>query len=119
MTGYWEGSKAIRLGPKPADAELAWQDGRNLRGLMAQPLYRDGYVYTIDKQHGRTCFELKTGKKLWDDDNTLTPQARNPARQHRLAVPAPTAFWPSTRSANWSWPGSRRRVTTRSPGRRC
>jgi outer membrane protein assembly factor BamB len=78
VTGYWEGSKTIRLGPKPADAELAWQDGRNLRGLMAQPLYLDGYVYTLDKQHGWTCFELKTGKKLWDDDNTLTPQARNP-----------------------------------------
>jgi outer membrane protein assembly factor BamB len=78
VTGYWEGSKAIRLGTKPTDAELAWQDGRALRGLMAQPLYRDGYVYTFDKQHGMTCFELKTGKKLWDDDNTLTPAGRNP-----------------------------------------
>jgi outer membrane protein assembly factor BamB len=78
VTGYWEGSKAIRLGPKPTDADLAWQDGRNLRGLMAQPLYRDGYVYTLDKQYGMTCFELKTGKKLWDDENTLTPAGRNP-----------------------------------------
>ena len=27
---------------------------------------------------GLTCFELKTGKKLWDDDNQLTPTGRNP-----------------------------------------
>jgi len=45
---------------------------------MAQPLYRDGHVYTIDKGNGLTCFELKTGKKLWDDDNQLTPAGRNP-----------------------------------------
>ena len=45
---------------------------------MAQPLYRDGHVYSIDKTLGLTCFELKTGKKLWDDDNQLTPKARNP-----------------------------------------
>ena len=45
---------------------------------MAQPLYRDGYVYTIDKDAGLTCFELKTGKKLWDDENQLTPRGRNP-----------------------------------------
>ncbi len=78
ITGYWEGAKAIRLGEKPTGAELVWQDRRQLRGLMAQPLYRDGHGYTIDKGHGLTCFELKTGKKLWDDDNQLTPRGRNP-----------------------------------------
>lgn len=78
VTGYWEGSKAIRLGSKPADHELIWTDEKKLRGLMAQPLERDGHVYTIDKDFGLTCFELKTGKKLWDDENTLTPKARNP-----------------------------------------
>lgn len=78
VTGYWEGSKAIRLGAKPTDHELVWTDEKNLRGLMAQPLYRDGHVYTIDKDFGLTCFELKTGKKVWDDENTLTPKARNP-----------------------------------------
>jgi outer membrane protein assembly factor BamB len=78
ITGYWEGSKAIRLGMKPTDHELIWTDTKNLRGLMAQPLYRGGHVYTIDKDFGLTCFELKTGKKLWDDDNQLTPRARNP-----------------------------------------
>lgn len=78
VTGYWDGSKAIRLGQQPTDAELAWTDNRHLRGLMAQPLYRDGLVYSFDKQFGLTCFDLKTGKKLWDDENQLTPAGRNP-----------------------------------------
>jgi outer membrane protein assembly factor BamB len=78
VTGYWEGSKAIRIGPKPSDHMLAWEDNRHLRGLMAQPLYRNGYVYSLDKQHGLTCFDLKSGKKLWDDANRLTPKGRNP-----------------------------------------
>jgi outer membrane protein assembly factor BamB len=78
VTGYWEGSKAIRLGKKPEQAELIWEENRNLRGLMAQPLYRDGYVYTIDKQFGLTCFEFASGRKLWDDGNQMTPRGRNP-----------------------------------------
>lgn len=78
VTGYWEGSKAIKLGTERKDHEVLWSDSKNLRGLMAQPLYRDGHVYTIDKGHGLTCFQLKTGKKLWDDDNQLTPAGRNP-----------------------------------------
>lgn len=78
VTGYWDGSKTIRPGAKPEDAEIAWTDNRNLRGLLAQPLYRDGHVYTFDKQLGLTCFEMKTGKKLWDDENRLTPAGRNP-----------------------------------------
>jgi hypothetical protein len=49
-----------------------------LRGLMSQPLYRDGHVYLLDKQYGLTCFELQTGKKLWDDANQTTPRGRNP-----------------------------------------
>jgi outer membrane protein assembly factor BamB len=78
ITGYWAGSKGIRLGKRPEDAELVWEEDRYLHGLMAQPLYREGYVYTIDKQHGLTCFELATGKKLWDDGNKMTPRGRNP-----------------------------------------
>jgi outer membrane protein assembly factor BamB len=78
ITGYWDGSKAIKLGAKPADCELIYEDKRNTRGLMAQPLYRDGYVYTIDRQSGLTCIELKSGKKLWDDANKMTPKGRNP-----------------------------------------
>lgn len=78
VCGYWAGSRAVRLGAKPEDAELLWEENRYLRGLMSQPLYRDGHVYLLDKQYGVTCFELQTGKKLWDDGNTLTPRGRNP-----------------------------------------
>jgi outer membrane protein assembly factor BamB len=78
VSSYYEGSKAIRLGPAPTDAAVAWEDRRNLRGLMSQPLYRDGHVYLLDKQHGLTCFELRTGAKRWDDGNRLTPKGRNP-----------------------------------------
>jgi hypothetical protein len=78
VTGYWEGSKAIRLGSKPEDATLIWEDNKALRGLMAQPLYRDRMVFSMDKANGLTCFDLATGRKLWDDGNTLTPRGRNP-----------------------------------------
>ncbi len=78
VAGYWEGSKAIRLGPGRADATIVWSDKDALRGLMSQPLYRDGLVYLLDKQFGITCFELASGKKLWDDANRLTPRGRNP-----------------------------------------
>jgi outer membrane protein assembly factor BamB len=78
VTGYWEGAKAIRLGQKPTDHEVAWTDTRNLRGLMAQPLYRDGFLYCLDKQNGLTCVEYKSGKKIWTDDNKMTPKGRNP-----------------------------------------
>jgi outer membrane protein assembly factor BamB len=78
VAGYWEGTKAIRLGDGPRDAELAWEDSRNLRGLMSQPLYDRGHVYLLDKGLGLTCFELKTGKKLWDDKHKMTARGRNP-----------------------------------------
>ena len=85
VSSYYDGSKAIRLGPKLEDAQVAWEDRRNLRALMSQPLYRDGYVYLLDKRHGLTCFELATGKKLWDDDNRMTPKGRNPQATHGVA----------------------------------
>ncbi len=78
VSGYWEGSKAIRLGKSLREAQLAWEENRYLRGLMAQPLYRDGYAYLLDKRHGLICFELATGKKIWSDNNRLTPRERNP-----------------------------------------
>ncbi len=78
VAGYWEGSKAIKLGESPHDAELLYEENKFLRGLMSQPLYRDGQAYLIDKRFGLTCFELKTGKKLWDAGNKLTPRGRNP-----------------------------------------
>jgi hypothetical protein len=44
---------------------------------MAQPLYRDGLIYSLDKNLGLVCAELKTGKRLWDD-HRLTKKGRNP-----------------------------------------
>lgn len=78
VTGYWEGSKAITLGPQPTDATLLWENERELRGLMAPPLVKDGYCYSLDKRFGITCFELRTGKVLWADENRFTPGGRNP-----------------------------------------
>jgi outer membrane protein assembly factor BamB len=78
VAGYWEGSKAIRLDAAASTATLAWEENRNLRGLMSQPLVRDGFVYLLDKQYGLTGFELATGRKLWDDGNAMTPRGRNP-----------------------------------------
>ncbi|MCC7420858.1 MAG: PQQ-like beta-propeller repeat protein [Planctomycetaceae bacterium] len=77
VCGYWEGSNAIRPAANGA-ASLLWEENRHLRGLMSQPLCRDGHAYLLDKQYGLTCFEVATGKKLWDDGNTLTPRDRNP-----------------------------------------
>jgi formylglycine-generating enzyme required for sulfatase activity len=78
VSGYYEGSKAIRLGKEPGEATVVWEDHRNLRGLMSQPLYRDGYGYLLDKRQGLTCFDWASGKKVWDDDNQMTPKGRNP-----------------------------------------
>ena len=78
VVGYWHGSKTIRLGDTPTNATLAWEENKFLRGIMSQSLSRDGRVYLLDKQYGLTCFELQTGKKLWDDANQTTPRGRNP-----------------------------------------
>ncbi len=78
VSAYWAGSKAIRPVAAGSPADLVYEENRYLRGLMSQPLYRKGHAYLLDKQHGLTCFELKTGKKLWDDDNKMTPRGRNP-----------------------------------------
>jgi outer membrane protein assembly factor BamB len=78
VAGYWEGAKAIRLGADPHDAELAWEENRNLRGLMCPPLVRGELAWLLDKAHGLTCFRLETGEKLWDDGHQLTPRGRNP-----------------------------------------
>ena len=58
VTGYWEGSKAIELGEKPTDAKVIWTEAKTLRGLMAQPLYRDKHIYTMDRGFGLTGIEL-------------------------------------------------------------
>jgi outer membrane protein assembly factor BamB len=78
VCGYWEGTKAIKLGDKPTEAKLLWEENKMLRGIMSQPLYRDGYVYLLDKQHGLVCFRLADGKVQWTDENRLTKRDRNP-----------------------------------------
>lgn len=78
VSGYWEGAKAIALGEAPHEAHLRWEDDQKLRGLMSQPLYRAGHAYLLDKGLGLTCFELATGRKLWDDRHRMTPRDRNP-----------------------------------------
>jgi outer membrane protein assembly factor BamB len=78
VTENWDGALAIKPGTKSAEREVVWTDKKNYRGLMAQPLYREGHVYTIDKANGLSCLELKTGKKLWDDGNAMTPKSHNP-----------------------------------------
>jgi outer membrane protein assembly factor BamB len=78
VCGYWEGSRAIRLGQSPEQADLLWEENRFLRGLMDQPLYRRGHVYLLDKQYGIVAFELAKGEKIWSDDNRLAPRGRNP-----------------------------------------
>ena len=78
VSGYWAGSKAIRLDTESGEAALLWEENRFLRALMSQPLYRGGYGYLLDKRHGLTCFQLATGKKIWDDSNRMTPSGQNP-----------------------------------------
>jgi outer membrane protein assembly factor BamB len=78
LSSYYEGSLAIRLGDDARSPQVVWRDRRNLRGLMMQPLYRNGYAYLLDKRHGLTCFDFATGRKVWDDDNRMTPKGRNP-----------------------------------------
>jgi outer membrane protein assembly factor BamB len=78
VCGYWHGSRAIKLGDSPDQADLLWEENRYLRGLMDQPLYKDGHVYLLDKTNGIVAFELAKGEKLWTDEHQLTPRDRNP-----------------------------------------
>lgn len=78
VSGYWAGAKAIHVDATGRKATLAWEDERTLRGLMSQPLCRDGYAYLLDKNFGLTCFEVATGNKLWTDGHRVTPRDANP-----------------------------------------
>ena len=77
VSGYWNGSKAIRI-EKNRGAKLIWSEEEDLWGLMTQPLYRDGICYLLDRSHGLTAFELRTGSILWRDQHCLTAANRNP-----------------------------------------
>ncbi|MBY0585902.1 PQQ-like beta-propeller repeat protein [bacterium] len=78
VSGYWEGSKAIEIGPARNQAKILYEENRWLRGLMAPPLQAAGDTFLLDKKHGLTCFDIRTGKKKWDDDHTMTPAGTNP-----------------------------------------
>jgi outer membrane protein assembly factor BamB len=78
VSGYWHGTKAFRLGSTPKDISLLWENETEICGLMSAPLFKDGVVYMLDKKRGLQAFELKAGKILWSDDNTLTPKDTNP-----------------------------------------
>jgi outer membrane protein assembly factor BamB len=78
VSGYWAGAKAIRVDATGRKATLAWEDERTLRGLMSQPLCRDGFGYLLDKNFGLTCFEMTTGTKQWVDGHRVTPRDSNP-----------------------------------------
>ena len=78
VCGYWNGSRAIQLSKNGKTANLLWSEEEKLRGLMAQPLYRKGVVYLLDRSNGLTAFQLKTGEILWRDGHKLTTAGRNP-----------------------------------------
>ena len=70
------------MAPKPSSPapppKLLWENEKNICGLMSAPLFKDGRVYILDKTHGLTCFDLKTGKIHWQDEGALTPKESNP-----------------------------------------
>jgi outer membrane protein assembly factor BamB len=76
VSGYWEGSKAIRLDGKGLHPKVIWEGGR-LSLLMSTPLCRAGHVYALDKKDGLKCVEMATGKVKWDKEH-VTPRERNP-----------------------------------------
>ncbi|HYF37764.1 MAG TPA: PQQ-binding-like beta-propeller repeat protein [Prosthecobacter sp.] len=78
VSGYWHGTKALKLGSSPTEVSLLWENEKEMCGLMSGPLFKDGHVYLLDKNRGLQCIELATGKILWSDDNTLSPKERNP-----------------------------------------
>lgn len=78
VSGYWKGAKAYKLGPAMGDVSLAWENEHEVRGLMNQAIYRDGHAFLLDRQLGVVCFDVKTGKKAWDDGHKLAPRARHP-----------------------------------------
>lgn len=75
VSGYWHGARALQLGN---GVSLLWENPRDICGLMSAPLFKGGVVYMLDKTRGLQAFELKSGKILWSDANTLTPKDSNP-----------------------------------------
>jgi outer membrane protein assembly factor BamB len=78
VSGYWHGTKAFALGADPAQTRLVWEEEKQLCGLMSSALEKEGVAYLLQKTDGLTAFEIKTGRILWKDGNTLTPKDKNP-----------------------------------------
>ena len=78
VSGYWHGTKVLKLGKTPDEVSLLWENEKEMCGLMSAPLYKDGTVFLLDKNHGLQALRLETGELLWRDENTLTPAGRNP-----------------------------------------
>jgi outer membrane protein assembly factor BamB len=76
VSGYWEGSRALRVGPDGDKPKIVWE-GRRLSLLMSTPLYRAGNTYAVDKRDGLKCIELRTGKVRWQGEH-VTPKDQNP-----------------------------------------
>ena len=76
VSGYWEGSRAVRLDGQ-GEPETVWS-GKGLSCLMSTPLLREGHLYALDKDSGLECVEWRTGKVLWSDGHKTTPRERNP-----------------------------------------
>ena len=78
VSGYWHGTKALRLGKTATEVALDWEQETEICGLMSAPLTKGGRVYLLDKNKGLVCFEAATGKLIWSDNNQLSPGGRNP-----------------------------------------
>lgn len=78
VCGYWNGTRAIQVFNNGQGAKLIWAEEEKLRGLMAQPLYREGIIYLLDRTSGLTAFRLQDGEIIWRDNNKLTAAGRNP-----------------------------------------
>jgi outer membrane protein assembly factor BamB len=78
VAGYWHGSRAVAPEFGNKHPRLVWETEDALCGLMAQPLYRDGVAYLMDRRTGVNAFEFKTGKILWKAANQHEPKDRNP-----------------------------------------
>ncbi len=78
VSGYWHGTRAIKLSDTWQNAQILWSDESQIRGLMSQALYRDGTCFLLDRTNGLTAFELKSGKIYWQDNHSLTAADRNP-----------------------------------------
>jgi outer membrane protein assembly factor BamB len=76
VSGYWEGSKAIRLDERGENPQVIWE-GKRLSLLMSTPLARAGHVYGLDRSNGLKCIEVATGTVKWEWEH-VTPRARNP-----------------------------------------